>query len=234
MNKIISMTAYGTNPRYFIGAKRQVELAKKYYPNWLIRIYTDNLDKFKDIENEVQLIQINDDAGVFWRFYPMFESDDNIVIVRDTDGRITFREALAVQEWLDSPYAFHTWKDHEAHYEFPIIACAFGYKGKFNSQILYEMKKFQQAGFYYLNDQHFLRDFIYPIIKNNTLLHDFNQLGWFKDTRKKLINPYDFCGNGYDENDMPLYPNSLENIRNFDRLKLDIKYKFNEGILQNE
>lgn len=234
MNKILSMTAYGKDSRYFVGAKRQVELSKKYYPDFKVRIYTDDIKQFYSIENEVDLIEIKDDSGVFWRFHPLFESNDNIVLVRDSDGRITAREALAVNEWLESPYSFHTWKDHEAHYEFPIIACAFGFKGKFNLEIFNAMKTLQQERFFYLNDQYFLRDFIYPIVKNDSLIHDFNQEGWFKDTKAKLINKYDFCGNGYNQFDMPLYAETIASMAEFDIKKLSEKNRFNEGVMSSE
>jgi len=32
---------------------------------------------------------------------------------------------------------------------------------------------------------------------------------WFAQTRSQLRNKYSFCGNGYDQNNMPLYPDSL-------------------------
>jgi hypothetical protein len=55
--------------------------------------------------------------------------------------------------------------------------------------------------------------------------------GWFGETRKKLENPYSFCGNGFYANDMPIYPSTLAEIKNFDSNKLDSKYKFDLGKL---
>ena len=34
---------------------------------------------------------------------------------RDLDSVITFREVAVVQEWLQSPYAFHLMRDHQYH-----------------------------------------------------------------------------------------------------------------------
>ena len=120
------MSVWGDNPRYIVGAKRQAELSKEFYPEWKVRIYTDNISNFTP-DDSIEIIDRKGyKNGVFWRFEPLFESEDNIVIVRDTDGRITVREQMAVNEWLDSNKKFHTFRDHEAHYEYPIITCAFG------------------------------------------------------------------------------------------------------------
>jgi protein O-GlcNAc transferase len=206
---IISMSVFGNNNRYIVGAKRQIELAKKYYDNWTIRLYVDNIDNFKDLEKDIQLVEVKNNLyGVFWRFEPLFESENNITIIRDSDDRISLREYLAVQEWLVSDKLFHNIKDHDAHYEYPIMAGLFGYKGKFNSSTYEIMKLHALQNKFYLSDQFFLRDFIFPQVIDSVMLHSLNE-GWFSETRKRLINPYCFCGNGYDEQDIPIYPASI-------------------------
>lgn len=230
MNKIISMSVWGDSPRYIIGAKRQVELAKKYYPDWKVKIYVDNLEHFNDIDDICELILIKDNSyGVFWRFFPMFESPDNITMVRDADGRITVREHLCINEWLNSDTTFHTFRDHEAHFEFPIIACAFAYKGILPNTIFNIMYNYMNGNKFYLSDQFFLRDHVFPVVKTDCLIHSMFDTGWFSETRKKLKNKFCFCGNGFDEFDIPLYPDSLNYLGNFNIDK--INYKFDEGIL---
>jgi len=227
------MSVWGDNPRYIVGANRQIELAKEFYPDFTVRIYTDNVSNFKE-EPGVEIIDRSGHAnGVFWRFEPLFESEDNIVIVRDTDGRVTIREAMAVSEWLASLKTFHTFRDHEAHYEFPIIACAFGYKGKLEESLRAIMNRFISTPFYYTNDQVYLRDYVYPYVRHSALIHDM-QKGWFGETRSRLVNKYDFCGNGYDENDMPLYPPTLAECNNFNNSLLNEHCKFSKGVFNNE
>jgi hypothetical protein len=231
MNKIISMSIWGDNPRYIIGTKKQVALGKKYYPEWRSRVYTDDVRKFEDIKDDCDLIQVNDDTwGFYWRFFPLYESEDNIVMVRDPDSRITIREKMCIDEWLASGKKFHTFKDHEAHYEFPIIGCAYAYRGKFDDRTLEIMKYFMNHHKYYLSDQIFLRDVIYPQVKDDMMLHSMYE-GWFGETRKKLKNKYSFCGNGYYENDMPIYPDSLANAATFDSSTLSEDCKFDEGVM---
>lgn len=162
----------------------------------------------------------------------MFEDDDNVVIVRDSDSRISLREVMAVEEWIKSDKKFHTFRDHEAHFEFPIIGCAFGYKGKFDNSVLNLLNKYTTERNYYVGDQIFLKDVIWPLVEDNAIIHCMNE-GWFGDTRKQLVNPYDFCGNGYDENDMPMYPPTLAECVGFDPKSVSQQYKFNNGYLRN-
>jgi hypothetical protein len=186
--------------------------------------------KFQNL-TEANIIEVSDGTyGMFWRFRAMFEDESNIVIVRDSDSRITVREQKAVNEWLNSDKVFHTFRDHEAHFEFPIIGCAFGYKGKFDTKCEDHLNQYTKQLNYYVGDQIFLKDIIWPLVNADAMIHSMN-LGWFGETRKELVNPYDFCGNGYDENDMPLYPSTLAECNGFDPKTLSEKYKFNYGYL---
>lgn len=229
MNHIISVSAYGNNPRYIVGMHRQYELAKKFYPGWEFRAYVDNASNYN--MPDANIIEVKDGShGVFWRFEPMFEDDNNLVIVRDADGRITQREFMAVKEWVDSNKKFHVYRDHEAHFEFPVIACAFGYKGKLPDYLRNIMHEFATKTNYYTNDQVYLRDYLWKYVQNDVMIHTMNE-GWFGDTRKKLVNPYTFCGNGYDEFDMPLYPSTMLEMQGFNQKHIDKRFRFDGGIL---
>jgi hypothetical protein len=228
--KIISISVWGDNPRYIVGANRQYELAKLYYPDWEFRIYTDDKNKVANL-TDANIIEVTDGSyGMYWRFRAMFESDNNIVIVRDSDSRINIREQRAVNDWINSDKKFHTFRDHDAHFEFPIIGCAFGYKGKFITPVFNLMNKYAEQLNYYVGDQIFLRDVIWPLVQDTALVHSMNE-GWFGETRALLVNPYDFCGNGYDEHDMPMYPPTLKECAGFDPKSVSKKYKFNNGEL---
>jgi hypothetical protein len=163
---------------------------------------------------------------------PAFESDDNIVLSRDSDSRFTYREVQAIHEWINSDYQFHTIIDHDAHFQFPIMAGLFGNKGKLPQYLYDPMIKAAQESHYYTVDQVYLRNYVYPFIKEKTLIHTLNSDGWFGQSRKKLKNRFDFCGNGYDDNDMPLYAPTLSECAGFDPKILDNKFKFGYGIYE--
>jgi hypothetical protein len=93
------------------------------------------------------------------------------------------------------------------------------------------MNKFMFNTNYYTNDQVYLRDYIYPYVKETTMIHCMKE-GWFKDTRLKLKNKYSFCGNGYDEHDMPLYPGSMKEFEGFDQKNLPASAKFDKGLME--
>jgi hypothetical protein len=230
MNKIISISVWGDNPRYLVGAKRQYELAKQLLPDWEFRLYVDDASKY-DMP-DANIIEVKDAThGVFWRFEPLFESDENVVIVRDADSRITLRERRAVLEWYFSEKKFHTIVDHDSHFQFPIMAGLFGNKGRLSHNLYETMAQLSQAPAYYTIDQVYLRDHVFPVMRNSMLVHSFYKNAWFGQTRAKLKNRFDFCGNGYDENDMPLYPPTLHECAGFDPKNVDPKFKFNYGVL---
>jgi hypothetical protein len=223
--KIISMSVFGEKLSYIYGAKRQCQLAKKFFPEWNIRIYTDNKSNFNDVDN-AEVIEITDGTyGVFWRFKPLFESEDNIVMVRDSDSRFTIREKLAVEEWLESDYKFHTFKDHEEHFKFPIMAGTFSYKGKLPDNLKASMHDFETNHVYYLSDQIYLGSVVWPYVESTAMVHSMNE-GWFGETRNRLVSKYSFCGNGYDENDLPIYSYSVATQHGFTATEND---KFDEG-----
>lgn len=206
MNKIFSTSVFGTGRQYAVGARRQRELARVFYPQWEFRLYTDNARQFADLDANV--IEVSDAGdGSFWRFLPLFESDQHIVIVRDADSRVTEREAKAVHEWLGAPHRFHVMRDHENHFADgnAIIASMFGVKGRLPQGIANEMAAYMKQPFVYGRDEEFLDRWVYPLIKDDCLFHCQGE-GWFGESRLHLKNPYEFVGNGWDEEDLPLYP----------------------------
>lgn len=230
VNKIISMSVWGDNPRYIEGARRQVELAKEFYPDWKVRIYIDDKSKLADLDAE--LVEVTDGSyGMFWRFEPMFEDENNIVMVRDSDSRITIREQMAINEWLQSDKKFHTFKDHEAHYQFKIIGCAFAFKGKFPKEVHDKMQDYVKRMGVYVGDQIFLQEVIWPLVENDAMVHSMMDDGWFKDTRKRLKNKFSFCGNGYSEKDLPLYPSRFKDFANWDPTNVSEETKFDKGVM---
>lgn len=227
MNKIISTSVFGTNPRYRVGALKQIQLAKAFYPNWEFRIYTDaeNIDFFR--ESGATVINCSGQGnGTFWRFLPLFESEKNCTIVRDADSRITIREALAVHEWLERGTRAHGIYDHPQHPQIMLLAGLFGIRGALPATALLKMLRYM-AAHEYGKDQAYLAEVVFPLVKDDICVHTLNQ-GWFKSSRLAMANRYTFCGNGYDENDMPVYPPTKEEREGFCTSKLHVSARFNE------
>lgn len=224
MKYIISMGVFGDDPRFVYGAQYQYLQAQKYYPSWEYRVYTDDASKIN--LPGARVIEMRDGSdGTFWRFLPMFESGINVTICRDADSRIGPREVMAVYEWLASDKVFHVMRDHPQHKSIPILAGMCGMKGQLGADVFAKMIPRMFLKREYGADQDFLAQTVYPLIKDSCMVHDLDT-GWFGMSRKFLHNRYEFVGNGFDENDLPIYPPTAEERSGFNRFVLPESAKF--------
>lgn len=214
MKKIISFSLWGNNPTYTVGAIKNVELAKKLMPDWICRFYVDNtvpdeiIYKLKNSGAEIYKYNIKGDwFSMFWRFLPASDNDVECMISRDCDSRISKRELLAVEEWMKSNKLFHIMRDHPYH-NVSILGGMWGVK----SPLLKDMKKIikeYNIGNYWQTDQEFLRDIIYPMVKDLSMVHD----SFFEDSRFPAEREeISFVGQAFDQFDRPLYPEHLQLI----------------------
>ena len=125
------------------------------------------------------------------------------MICRDSDTRLIEREKKCIDEWIESDKKFSIIRDHPNHFEFPIIATMWGMKGKIDSIYLEKMKEYEK-NHNYLSDQYYLADVIWPIAKNNSMIHEIGNDSWFSKERQQE-NPV-FVGQGYYEDNKPIYP----------------------------
>jgi hypothetical protein len=217
MKKIISVSVYGTNNRYFAGAIENAKIAKNLFPDWTYKVYLGNKapDGFKQTLlgfGNTEIIDFEENfvstptvfgPGVFWRFLEIFKDEDQIMICRDSDTRLLEREKKCIDEWIQSDKKFSIIRDHPAHFEFPIIATMWGMKGRLDETYREKMKEYEK-NHNYLSDQYYLQDIIWPIAKNNCLIHEIGNDSWFSKERDRN-NPI-FIGQGYYEDNNPIYP----------------------------
>jgi len=182
---IISFSLWGNKPKYCIGAVKNAELAKDFYPDWECVFYVSNdvsekyTKQLKDLG--AKLIYINEKPNFSFnanRFLAMDLEGVNHVIFRDTDSRFCQREVDAVNEWVEKGTALHIMKDHPYHGNFPILAGMFGLnKSKFPYSMGESLRFFRNQtqgrfnGEYYF-DQIFLRDFIWNNFNEDSTIHD--------------------------------------------------------------
>ena len=213
---VIAFSLWGTNPKYTIGAIKNAELAQEIYPGWICRFYIgtsvpkeiiDQLDSFINVE----IIKMNEDQnwkGMFWRFYA--GTDSEVAIFRDTDSRLSLREKYAVDEWLGSNKTVHIMRDHPYH-NFPMLGGMWGYKnnGIYNlKELLDNFEKKDRYG----TDYEFFSTVLYPLIKEDTIVHDeFFEGKPFTSIRRNN----QFVGQIFDENEnTPIeHQNALNKVR---------------------
>lgn len=201
--KIISFSLWGGNPKYTIGAIRNAELAQDIYPGWMCRFYIDSTvpkeicHQLENLPNTLVVYKniIGDWRSMFWRFDASYDSSCKIIIFRDTDSRLSYREKAAVDLWIKSDKTFHIMRDHPYH-NFPILGGMWGYKNnnKYPMQILLE--SFNKTNSYG-TDYRFLAEELYPLIGDDKLVHDeFFDKKPFPTARDNK----EFVGDVFDEN----------------------------------
>lgn len=222
MYNVIAYSLWGDHPMYWVGAIRNIELVRKYFPNWKCRFYIDKncnqklIDTIKGDNVEVILVDMKDSFhGMFWRFWASEDPNVNIFLSRDCDSRISDREVSAVNEWLESDKDFHIMRDHPYH-TVPILGgmwgCRNGIMRKIGiSNLIEKWNRYQRKGC----DQDFLGQVIYPLVKNISMEHSEFGLKYGNETKQfpSIRIDYEFVGDVFDENDVR-NPNYWKIIKN--------------------
>ena len=208
----ISFSLWGDNPKYTIGMIENVKLAKVVYPGWMCRIYcgedvdSDVLESLikTDKVDVVMMKQCGKWNGMFWRFLPASDARVNVMVCRDCDSRISLREKLAVDEWLVSDKSFHIMRDHP-HHSTLILGGMWGVKFPKLKDIDKMISTYDVVGNVRQIDQNFLRTEIYPLIKNDCMIHD-EILRYENSLCRKFPNDrngLEFVGQQFDINNVP-------------------------------
>lgn len=173
MKRIISFSLWGNDPKYWYGAVDNVRLAQELYPEWICRFYIDIhsdkklIDLITKLPCEIILKEPRQAfSGLFWRF--LAADDAEIMICRDTDSRLSERERIAVEQWLDSDKQFHIMRDHPHHFVL-IPGGMWGCKGMEGMEELIEGYPYQCLKG---TDQLFLSQMIYPQVSEWAMIHD--------------------------------------------------------------
>ena len=117
----LSFSLWGDKPIYNVGIIKNAELWKSIYKDWQMVVYYDDTVPVETIERlnslGVLTIDFTDKKmyGMFWRFFACDLIDADYCVFRDADSRITIREKMAVDEWVNSKKTLHVMRDHPAH-----------------------------------------------------------------------------------------------------------------------
>lgn len=222
MKKIFVFALWGSNEDYWFGARRNIELAAELFPEWICRFYIDSncdrhlIDSISGKNTEKIIVDPEeytsrnlstrfDHSGLFWRFIPLSDPDIEIVVSRDVDSRLSKREKAAIEEWLSSSKDFHIMRDHP-HHGVPILAGLWGARNGILKNIdilLSYWKTYSNKGRYHADDQDFLGQIIYPIVRTNSFEHSefgirfANEIHSFPIERKD----FEFAGDVFDKED---------------------------------
>ena len=187
MRKVISYSLYGSNKKYCLGMLENLKINKEKLPTWDTYIYYSNdvPNEYIEMYKEFNPILINCGLleygweGMFWRFKLLNDNNVDVFLSRDADSRITDREIEFVNDFIKSDKSFHIIRDHPGH-RIQILGGTFGVKVKeFNKK--YKIKNIDKYVNEYKNiyseklkrnvDQYFLRENIWPLVKNDNYCH---------------------------------------------------------------
>jgi len=197
MVNVISFSLWGDKAMYTIGAIRNADLAKEFYPDFQCWFYIhketvpqDIIEQLHQKENVRIFIKEGDLTVIkpmMWRFEAFDHPDVQIMMSRDTDTRILLREKLAVDQWLASDKICHIMRDHPWH-GVPILGGMFGLKKNKIFNIKDLSNNFNQNGDRDY-DQDFLKNYIYPLVKNYSMIH----ASFFRYEEYSTSFPIDYC-----------------------------------------
>lgn len=231
--KVISYSLYGSTPMYTVGCIRNAELKNILFPDWEMWVYYNDTVPQEIIDQlinlDVKLIKKDSDHGFInsmWRFLPMNEPNLEYYICRDCDSRISERDVIAVNEWIESGKDFHIVRDHPIGHWWPMNAGMWGAKGNTINNFRDVVNDYIRQNFRTYDksiDQHFLRDIVYPLTINNCLVHDeyYNHEPYAKPiNHDRKSNNFAFIGEAMQENDEPAGDQRTPIIEIYNRKKL--------------
>lgn len=208
---VISFSVWGEGTSYTYGVLENCIQIKYQMPSFQAWVYYNNslpinIKQCLEKLGNVKLIKMpdkNNKKNTMWRFLPAFNPDVNILLVRDADSRIEFKEIVAIIEWLRSDKDFHIMRDHPMHKR-KVLAGMWGCRKNIlvPFQKLYEdylKKPFTLQN--WIVDELFLQNIIYHHIVNKAFIHArFNkyekQAKDFPDAPKNKFGGFIGCPSG--------------------------------------
>lgn len=206
MVNVFSFCLYGPkNPKYYQGLLENVFLAGKHFPTWKVYVYYGS-----DVDSEIidhlglctsvvlRPTGLLGASNMIPRFFAIDDPDVDIMMVRDADSRIHWKDRWAIREFLSHPeYTAHTIRDNQEHTAF-LMGGLWGLRKSAGIHIQTEYTNYKEdttKGHRHAHDQNFLADVIYPKVLPNLLVH-------YSFTRKfagesAVLFPFEWSGDVY-------------------------------------
>jgi hypothetical protein len=198
MKKIISFSLWGSSEMYNLGAVENSKIALQIFPDWICRFYVGTNTDSSTIEqlrkfSNVEIVNMGIEAtmkSMIWRFLPCSEKDVDVVISRDADCRLSYREYEAIDGWLNSSYDFHIIRDHP-HHNAPILGGLWGARNKILTDMADLLHSFENTNTPDRKqyDQIFLGNIVYSLVKDKSFINDS-----FFEHKNKLKTPRNKTG----------------------------------------
>lgn len=184
MVNVFSFCLYGPdNPFYYRGLLENIWLIGKYFPEWKVYVYlgTDVTQSMRDwlaVCSSVVLREtgITGPKTMVHRFFAIDEPGVDLMLVRDADSRVHWKDRWAIREFLRQPqYVGHSIRDNVVH-KVELCGGLWGMRKIPGVSIgaLYQryLQEYVLAGHESINgyDQTFLTYYVYPALAGRRLL----------------------------------------------------------------
>lgn len=178
---LVSFCLFGDDPNdiFFKGAIRNAGLYKDWHPNWDLWFYVGKTVPEKVLSrifdaNERAHFEFMDEpenqTSTYWRMNAVFHSDHDFILFRDVDSRPCARERAAVEEWLESPFPYHTMRDHQYHGR-ELLAGLWGLKNDVYHELHSIPRAMGQNEDFYGIDQIALTLHVWPLCRRKVMAH---------------------------------------------------------------
>lgn len=179
-HNVLAFSLWGQQRCYLWGALENLLAAPQLYPGWQVRIYLDD-----SVPAEWQAAMRSLGATLLlqapgqtlrqrlcWRFGAASDPGVHRFLVRDIDSVINARERAAVDAWVASGRHFHVMRDWWTHTD-PMLAGMWGGVANVLPPLEGLLMEYQSKAMDTPNvDQWFLRDSVWPLIRDMCMVHD--------------------------------------------------------------
>jgi hypothetical protein len=123
MTRVFSFCIYGPpNPKYYTGLLENLQLIDQHYPGWGIFVYVgaDVPREYIDMLSRRNNVAIRETGIVghknsVYRFFAIDEPWVDLMMVRDADSRVHWKDRWAIRSFLASNYTTHIIRDNKYH-----------------------------------------------------------------------------------------------------------------------
>lgn len=206
MVNVFSFCLYGPeNPRYYPGMLENVYLAGKHFPTWKVYVYyapdvTESMVNHLAACSNVVLrpTGITGAKNMIYRFFAIDEPDVDLMMVRDADSRIHWKDRWAIRGFVASPKVAHTIRDNVEHTA-QMMGGLWGLKKSAGVRVRDEYNNYVEdtsRGFRNAHDQNFLADVVYPKVRSRLLVH-FSKAPVFVGEEGAILFPFEWSNDTY-------------------------------------
>lgn len=205
MVRVFSFCLYGPeNPLYYEGLIENIVLIQTHFPSWKVYVYVapdvtpQMMNRLRSYSNVV--IRTTGKLGAInmtHRFYAIDEPEVEIMMCRDADSRVHWKDRWAIEQFLASSFMVHTIRDNVEHTA-TMMGGLWGMR-KVPGISLYDLHEEYKArpidwGVGY--DQSFLNDKLYPRVIDIILAHySFDNCRFVRETAEKF--PFEWSNDVY-------------------------------------